>query len=521
MRQLEVHGGGRRVPRSRTAIAVAAFLLVGLAVLVMPRTAQANYFVKECTPGIQSSATDPFLISAGSFNISFSNECGSGSGYGLRLDAHGKTSPVGRLVWQVNAPYGTVFKTADADVHYGTEDGYGPAMAILSGGYAPLNGGGGPSQWAHASQTNTDHFGIWLMCWPTDRWCTSNWAFSWSTNVSFEVQDLVAPQIAASGDLLDGGTVHGVQALQASATDSGGGVRSIAVHVNGVTSKESAICMPFVAGGGYDRVKPCADSIGTQNVPLDTQNDPGWVNGPNDVVICSTDAGGNQSTPCIHRVVDVDNSCPASGAIQASRLDAGADVSGHMRTQASLRSTDAPVIRGSLSTSGGSPVSGATVCVYQTVALADASRELATTATTQPNGRFATKLDPGASRTVQLVYRYNTRTLDQRVELNSTVVPTLAIGEKSVGNGYPVHFKGSVPGPNAEGRAVALQARVGRKWRTFKQLRTDQDGRFRGLYRFTQTVGHVRYLFRALVKRQNGYPYEAGASHRRKVVVHG
>ena len=213
MRQLEVHGGGRRVPRSRTAIAVAAFLLVGLAVLVMPRTAQANYFVKECTPGIQSSATDPFLISAGSFNISFSNECGSGSGYGLRLDAHGKTSPVGRLVWQVNAPYGTVFKTADADVHYGTEDGYGPAMAILSGGYAPLNGGGGPSQWAHASQTNTDHFGIWLMCWPTDRWCTSNWAYSWSTNISFEWQDLVAPQIAASGDLLDGGTVHGVQGL--------------------------------------------------------------------------------------------------------------------------------------------------------------------------------------------------------------------------------------------------------------------------------------------------------------------
>ena len=56
-----------------------------------------------------------------------------------------------------------------------------------------------------------------------------------------------------------------------------------------------------------------------------------------------------------------------------------------------------------------------------------------------------------------------------------------------------------------------MQARVGRKWRTFKQLRTEADGRFRGKYRFTQTSGRVRYVFRALVKRQSGYPYEPGS----------
>jgi hypothetical protein len=78
-----------------------------------------------------------------------------------------------------------------------------------------------------------------------------------------------------------------------------------------------------------------------------------------------------------------------------------------------------------------------------------------------------------------------------------------------------------VPGPNADGRAVAMQARVGRKWRTFKQLRTDSDGRYRGRYRFTQTTGRVRYVFRALVKRQGGYPYEPGGSPKRKLVVHG
>ncbi len=83
------------------------------------------------------------------------------------------------------------------------------------------------------------------------------------------------------------------------------------------------------------------------------------------------------------------------------------------------------------------------------------------------------------------------------------------------------HFKGELPGPNAAGRAVALQARAGRKWRTFKQLRTDESGAFKGLYRFTQTSGRARYVFRALVKRQGGYPYEPGASRKRKLLVRG
>ncbi len=68
---------------------------------------------------------------------------------------------------------------------------------------------------------------------------------------------------------------------------------------------------------------------------------------------------------------------------------------------------------------------------------------------------------------------------------------------------------------------MTLQARVGRKWRTFKQLRTDIDGRFNGKYRFTQTFGRQRYVFRVLVKRQGGYPYEPGASPKRKLIVNG
>jgi hypothetical protein len=267
-------------------------------------------------------------------------------------------------------------------------------------------------------------------------------------------------------------------------------------------------------------MRPCPGSS-TQHLAIDTQKDPGWTNGPNDVLICSTDAGGNTSSPCVERTVQVDNSCPGSGGTAAADLDAGADIGGQLKPRATVTSRVQPVIRGSLRDGAANPVAGATVCVYETLDLPDASRQLVTTATTQGNGRFATRLGEGPSRRLDLVYRYNNRTLGGRVQLDSRVVPTLRIAKKRLQNGDAARFRGWVPGPNSEGRAIAMQARVGRKWRTFKQLRTDSDGRFRGKYRFTQTSGRVRYVFRALVKRQSGYPYEPGSSRKRKLLVRG
>ena len=103
-------------------------------------------------------------------------------------------------------------------------------------------------------------------------------------------------------------------------------------------------------GNSYDRVKPCPDSSGAKVFNLDTEKDAGWVNGPNDLVICSTDVAGNVSSPCLRRNVYVDNSCPASGAQQATQFDSGAEVAGKLRSQASVRSTEAPLIRGALRT---------------------------------------------------------------------------------------------------------------------------------------------------------------------------
>jgi hypothetical protein len=518
----QVGTGNRVLGSSRRRIFV-LILFAALAIAVgSPARAHADYGVVQCSPpGVAS--TEAAAVPFGPYSIWARNQCGGVPFYGLRLDTGtdtGWTANGAGLAWRFTAPSGTIFTTASATVHYGNDGGF--AAASFSNGAPPFAVFGTcqtPSScWTPATANSATVFEVRLQCFKAPN-CHSDWSYAWTTNFTAAVHDNWRPDIAASGPLLSGGVVRGIQALQAKATDKGGGARFVWISVNGIDSRGVDFCPPN-RGSQYTALKPCPSSS-TQQLAIDTQKDPGWTNGPNDVVICSADASGNVSSPCVRRTVQVDNSCPGSGGTAAADLDAGADVGGQLKARASVTSKVQPMIRGSLRDGAANPVAGATVCVYETLELPDASRQLVSTAITQDNGRFATRLAEGPSRRLDLVYRYNNRTLGGRVQLDSRVVPTLQIPKKSLENGDAARFRGSVPGPNAEGRAVAMQARVGRKWRTFKQLRTDADGRFRGKYRFTQTTGRVLYVFRALVKRQSGYPYEPGSSHRRTLVVHG
>ena len=510
-------------PRGSRLLRLAVLLgAIGAIGASMPDHAHADYGVIQCVPPVVPN-TDAGKVAFGPYSIWGTNECGSGSLFGLRLytgSNTGWTANGAGLAWRFTAPAETHFTTANTSVHYGNDGGF--AAASFSDGAPPFNvfsNCATPSScWATASANGATLFEVRLQCFKSPN-CHSDWSYAWTTSFTAAVHDGSPPAIAAGGSLLNGAFVHGVQTLDAAATDAGGGARSVRVSVNGISSRSVDFCPPNYAGQ-YTALKPCPSSS-SQQLSIDTQRDPGWTNGPNDVVICSTDAGGNLSSSCVRRVVNVDNSCPGSGGTEAADLDGGADLGGQLKERAAVTSNVQPVIRGSLRDGAGHPVAGGTVCIYETVDLPDASRQLISSVTTQANGRFATRLDAGPSRQLDLVYRYNDRVLGGQVKLDSRVVPTLQIARKSLTNGDAARFRGRVPGPNADGRAVAMQARVGRKWRTFKQLRTDSDGRFVGKYRFTQTSGRVRYVFRALVKRQGGYPYEPGASPKRKLLVYG
>jgi hypothetical protein len=508
----------RKGARWRTFALVGA--LVGVVAVMTPARAQADYAVQQCVPSAVP-FTDAGAVPSGAYSIWAVNTCGTDRGLQLDTGSNtGWTANGAELAWRFTASGGTSFTSATTTLHYGNDGGF--AAASFSNGPSGFNVFGNcatPSTcWANPAASGGTIFEVRLQCFKSPN-CHSDWAYAWITNFIAVVHDGSPPGITAGGPLLSGAVVRGVEDLQTTATDYGGGVRSVSVYVNGIYSRGVDLCPPNY-GTDYTALKPCPGATSSQ-LAIDTQKDPGWTNGPNDVVICSTDVGGNASLPCVRRSVVVDNSCPGSGGTAATDLNAGADVGGQPKARAAVTSNVQPVIRGSLKDGAGGPVAGATVCIYETIDLPDASRELLNAVTTQGNGRFATKLDAGPSRKVDLIYRYNDKVLGEQVQLDSRVVPTLEIEKKSLVNGDAARFSGQVPGPNSEGRAVALQARVGRKWRTFKVLRTDTDGRFRGKYRFTQTTGRVRYVFRALVKRQGGYPYDPGGSRKRTLVVHG
>ena len=79
--------------------------------------------------------------------------------------------------------------------------------------------------WHTPVQTNASFFAVIEKCFANP--CNSGWAYAWSTRFFAVVQDFYSPGVSASGELLDGGMVRGVQPMQVTATDAGGGARSI------------------------------------------------------------------------------------------------------------------------------------------------------------------------------------------------------------------------------------------------------------------------------------------------------
>jgi len=142
-----------------------------------------------------------------------------------------------------------------------------------------------------------------------------------------------------------------------------------------------------------------------------------------------------------------------------------------------------------------------------------------------PSGGFRVWLEPGPSRTVELSYAGDSRTLPSR--LTATVlVPagsTLAASRRSVLNRQSVLFVGRLlGGPIPQiGRTVDLQAHYRGAWRTFATPRADATGAWRYRYRFGASPGRITYPFRVLVQRDAGYPYETGVSRIVRVSVRG
>jgi hypothetical protein len=152
------------------------------------------------------------------------------------------------------------------------------------------------------------------------------------------------------------------------------------------------------------------------------------------------------------------------------------------------------------------------LCPLRTVVVARNSCMLRTDAA----GRIAVRLAAGPSRTLRLVFSGDALLLpaSATLRLHTPARARLTARPAVVTAGAAVTFAGRLLGGHVPrgGKLVALQARVGRRWRTFTTVRTDRRGRLRARHRFSAASRGRSYRFRLLVPHEPSYPFERAAS---------
>jgi hypothetical protein len=396
-------------------------------------------------------------------------------------------------------------------------------------------------------------------------------AFAWYSvyRVGFSISDFAAPQGRATGNLLVDPVLKGVQSVTVEGRDDGAGVYRAQVVVDGQvrssTGFAEAPCSDVDTSNTdpyeFSTLRPCP-AAATTTVGLNTA--PLADDVYHHVVVQLIDAAGN-ATELADRIVGVDNMPlpdgffdPASrhfanpffdmstsrrlngiGASPDARLRVYLPIKRRVRTRrgshrtitrARTRRTVAfrsrATLRGVLTDPLGRAIPDAAVWIASRIQGAE-WRISGKPHLTSRTGRIGLRLPPGVpSRQVNLVYFPYSDSHDAVVgrpaALKVRAGLSLRTDRHVVRNGERVTFLGRVAGRILPaGATVALQAKVGDRFRTFRQVRATgaSAGRFATRYRFTATTRTTRYRFRALVLKQAGLPFETGSSKVITVIV--
>jgi hypothetical protein len=362
--------------------------------------------------------------------------------------------------------------------------------------------------------------------------------------------DRFAPSVqAVGGAAITDSTWTGAEPLTFSATDRGGGLFRVIVEADGVPVKALPAvaddrCVDRTGGRDFGYPVPCPTQ-GAGSVSMDAADLPG---GSHIVAVYLEDVAGNRTAlipPATRLIVNdyravgyyangmffnprfaTPRVANGAGAISDARLTAsfvrqvGRGQARHSVRGAKreVRFSQRPTVKGTLTAPSGEPIADATVFIGQQPQ--GQNWRLDGAVHTDSAGEFVYR--PAArhpNRHLRAVYfpfsdsheNVATDPLTLRVRAGLT----LHVDRHRLRNGQRLIFTGRVLGAlPAEGIAVTLQAKVGRHYRSFRQLRASSrtDGRIRTAYRFERTTGPIRYRFRLKVVRQAGLPFQAGVS---------
>ena len=358
---------------------------------------------------------------------------------------------------------------------------------------------------------------------PSDRGGVA--ASVWLFQSSITLVDNSAPQIVGSpsGPLVSGGVLSGVVPVSLGATDQGGGVYQVEIEVDDqviqrqVLDDSTGTCQPpFVA------TVPCPlSAAGTVDVNTATLAD-----GSHDLRLLVTDAAGNTATWGPITITTANNPCSPIPAGVGLNLNASFLEHNEKRIRlARYLTTDyarRPPVVGELTTSTGTPVSGAPICVAVRDDYPGAPLRAVNNVSTNGTGGFSYRLWHGPSRTIYFIYRIpGGGAISDTVNVAVRAPVKVHVNSHRLLNGQTMMWHGNLPGPLPPGLLGLMQVWRGWYWQTFSEVHVARSGRWLGRYTFTRTTGVQRYVFRLAVPHQSGYPYAAGVSRRIRVTVTG
>jgi hypothetical protein len=498
----------------RKAAAIAAAL--ALPALLPEAAGAGTYRVAVCNPGLGAWHADASFRRT-SRHYSPEAECGVDRP-GLVVRHRARSTAQGRWGgWVLRAPRGTAIARAGVSASGRRAGGHVPELltASLRGPLRPFATPDPGMDRARWSGGEARALVARLACRRASGCRRGRDAQVRVKRIALRLADRISPTLAVGGPALLPGSRRGIQAVRPLGSDLGAGLHRFLLQVNG--EPVSAHTAPCRTAHGYAlRLRPCPARWGTAfRVPTAA---PPFRQGPNLLRICSADyawgAGANRR--CAERRMHVDNLCPISAAGPGPQLSA-------RLSPARGRARGAKVVHGRLRSASGVPVAGAMVCVAARVPIRGASERVVSTPTTGSDGRFAARLPAGPNRRIRIAYWWDPgHVAEHHLRVRVRARPRLRIRPgHPIRNGRRARFKVRLRGPAVARRFVRIQARVGRRWVEVRNGRTSARGVYRGRYRFRSTTGRRRYAFRALVPKQEGYPYRRGHSRVRRVIVIG
>ena len=445
-----------------------------------------------------------------------------GQGLGVTHNPGAARTGSGRFgAWTLTAPDGTEIVRAAARVNASGQNSHVPQVHVgLEGGARELlDGVKGDLHTIDWEGTGGSYFSSRLTCLSRDDCGDGRDAHIYMRRIALTLRDLAPPTVQLGGTLLEPGSRRGDQVLDVNAYDAGSGVRSVSVELNDAPL-QARVLECNVKDGVANRLRPCPGNA-TPQFQIDTAG-AGFRQGPNEIRVCAADFApeATANRTCETRTVRIDNECPLSettGSVLRARFKGAG---GRM----TVPSDEPATVVGVLADGGGAPVQAAEVCIATRVDTTDGPPErVIATPTTGSDGRFQARIPAGPSREVRVAHWVGAHEVVERfLELRSKAVPRFALRPpRGLTNGDNVRFDAVIPGPAQASRRVAIQARGTGKWIRIAGGRTDRGGRWSGKYRFRNTTGTRRYAFRAVVRRQPGYPYLPGRSKTRHATVTG